>query len=203
MAAASDDKTSVTVFSDSVERALIAAVAAHEGQVRKGPERRPYFVHPLQLALLLARLGEPDEVLVAALLHDVVEDSDAWTLERVASEFGVEAAGVVGELSEDKSLSWADRKRLAVEHAPALSEAARTVKAADLLHNLYSLCTNLAAASDPDLVWTAFRGGRDDTLRMQRRLADALLPRLSPDLRDRLRSAIDELERVAGPTTTS
>jgi myo-inositol-1(or 4)-monophosphatase len=186
------------MFSDAVEHALDTAVRAHEGQFRKGLISRPYHVHPLQVALLLARLGHDDVVLQAALLHDVVEDCEGWTVERISDEFGDAVAGIVDELTEDKARSWAERKQWAVDHAPHMSAAGAAVKAGDQLHNILSMCNELERADDLDVVWSKFRGGRDETVRMKRLLVDALAPRLQGELARGLRDAMVKLEYLAG-----
>jgi (p)ppGpp synthase/HD superfamily hydrolase len=188
------------MFSEAVEHALDVAVEAHRGQTRKGLVQRPYHVHPLQIALLLARLGYGDVVLQAALLHDVVEDCAGWTLARVRAEFGPEVAGVVSELTEDKSRPWAERKQWAVDHARHMSADAAAVKAADQLHNILSLCNDLERSDDHASIWSAFKGGCADTLRMKRALAEALAPRVQGDLGAGLRAAIEKLERLAAPS---
>lgn len=185
------------MFSDAVEHALDTAVRAHAGQLRKGLTERPYHVHPLQIALLLARLGHDDVVLQAALLHDVVEDCAGWTVERVAAEFGDAVAGIVDELTEDKSRPWSERKQWAVDHAAHLSAAGAAVKAADQLHNILSLCNDLERAENAHAVWARFRGGRTETVRMKRLLVDALVPRLDGRLARGLADAIAKLERLS------
>jgi GTP diphosphokinase / guanosine-3',5'-bis(diphosphate) 3'-diphosphatase len=185
------------MFSEAVEHALDTAVAAHRGQVRKGPVPRPYHVHPLQVALLLARLGADDVVLQAALLHDVVEDCEGWTLERVEGEFGAEVAGIVAELTEDKSRPWSERKQWAVDHAGRMSERAAEVKAADQLHNILSLCNDLERTDDHASIWSRFKGGCEATVHMKRRLVDALAPRLDERLARGLEDAMEKLERLA------
>lgn len=185
------------MFSDAVEHALDTAVHAHAGQLRKGHHQRPYHVHPLQVALLLARLGHDDVVLQAALLHDVVEDCEGWTVERIAEEFGDAVAGIVDELTEDKSRPWAERKQWAVDHAAHMSAAGAAVKAGDQLHNILSLCNDLERTDDPDAVWAKFRGGRAETVRMKRQLVDALVPRLDGELARGLEAAMRKLERLS------
>ena len=194
-------------FSEAVERALRTTFAAHEGQTRKGDARVPYATHPVHVALLLARHGADDVALQAALLHDVVEDCPGWSVERVAREFGREVAAVVAELSEDKGLGWEERKRAQVDEVARLSQRALAVKAADKLHNLATLAADLRRASDPELVWRSFRGGRDRTLAMSGDLVRALAARLEPGLARELSAAYDELaaaaRRPAGQGTTS
>ncbi|MCB9914642.1 MAG: bifunctional (p)ppGpp synthetase/guanosine-3',5'-bis(diphosphate) 3'-pyrophosphohydrolase [Planctomycetes bacterium] len=185
------------MISSSVERALRACIEAHDGQFRKGKDAAPYAVHPTHMAILLARVGAPDHVIEAALLHDTVEDCDDWTLERVAAEFGDDVAQLVAAVTEDKSLSWAERKQRAVDHVPHMSADAILVKAADKLHNLASLIVELENAEDRDVVWANFKGGRGETLRMSRALVAQLAARLPEALAAELRAAVERVAELA------
>ena len=80
----------------------MTALAAHEGQTRKGSST-PYIVHPLHVATMLARAGADEETIQAGVLHDVVEDCEGWTLERLEDEFGPRVREIVAHLTEDKS----------------------------------------------------------------------------------------------------
>lgn len=124
---------------DPISRVLSAASFAaerHRDQRRKGKDASPYINHPLALANLLAERGERDPtVLMAALLHDTVEDT-ATSFEDLERSFGKEVAGVVREVTDDKTLPKAERKRLQIEHAAHLSRPARLVKLADKICNL-------------------------------------------------------------------
>lgn len=116
-----------------------AAFAAdrHTGQHRKDAERSPYINHPLQVAAVLAvEAGiEETSTLVAALLHDTVEDTDT-TLAELEAAFGPEVAGIVAEVTDDKSLPQQERKELQVQHAPHISRQAKLVKMADKICNV-------------------------------------------------------------------
>ena len=184
------------MFSAGIERAIEAALEAHAGQVRRGGDS-PYVVHPLHAAFMLARLGLPEVAIQAALLHDVVEDSERWDLPRVEREFGAEVAAVVAQLTEDKSGTWEERKREGVARVAGMCDAAVAVKAADKLHNLSTLSLALWRAEDRDAVWARFRGGRERTLAMAAELVDALAPRAPAPLGRALRAALAELERAA------
>ncbi len=185
------------MFSAAVERALRVALEAHAGQLRKSPEPVPYATHCVHVALILARAGADEITLQAGLLHDVLEDCEGWTRARLESEFGAEVAGIVAELSEDKTKSWEERKRHQVEVVPALSPRARLVKAADKLHNLRTLAADLAAAPDPAAIWKRFNGGRERTLARSAELVAALEPRVPGELSRALREALRELETLA------
>ena len=103
-------------------RAAYFAALKHRSQRRKGSEADPYINHPLHVASLLAGAGKTSDVnvLIAALLHDAVEDTDA-TLDDIREQFGEEVADLVAEVSDDKSLPKHERKALQVEHAAAIS----------------------------------------------------------------------------------
>jgi (p)ppGpp synthase/HD superfamily hydrolase len=168
------------MFSPGIERALEVALAAHHGQTRKAAVPVPYVVHPLHVALVLARWGQDDDVVVAGLLHDVVEDCPGWTHERVEREFNHNVARVVAELTEDKAKSWDERKRWAIDHVPHMSPQAATVKAADKLHNLQTLAAELRRSTSHDEVWARFKKGRERTLSMSEELVVALSKRVEP-----------------------
>lgn len=117
------------------------AAQKHQGQRRKNGDV-PYINHPLGVARSLAEEGGIADVtvLAAALLHDTLEDTDT-TFDELVSEFGGDIANVVREVTDDKSLQKADRKRHQVEHARVLTLPARLVKLADKLYNLRDLAT--------------------------------------------------------------
>ncbi len=178
------------MYSPAVEAAIAAALAAHAGQTRKSGLGVPYAVHPLHMALMLANMGAGQTAIVAALLHDAVEDCPSqWSLARIEREFGVEVAGIVGELSEDKSRTWEERKRAGIAKVAHMSVPAATVKAVDKLHNLHSLAAALSATSDPASVWQGFRGGRANTLELSGQLVHALRARVHSQLALALESA--------------
>lgn len=168
----------VGLFSPGVEAALRAALGAHEGQTRKG-DSTPYITHPFHVALLLARSGADDVTIQAGLLHDVVEDCDGWTPERVAAEFGAEVAGVVAEVTERKGESWETRKGEALAAVEGMSLRALVVKCADKLHNMRSLTARLEAAPSPEDAWRPFSRGPGQTIGEARKLVAALRGRLN------------------------
>lgn len=185
------------MFSPGVERAIHVSIAAHAGQIRKGAVDTPYVVHPIHVALLLARHGADEETVQAGLLHDVVEDCPGWSVERVAREFSPRVAAIVGDLTEDKSKSWEERKRWAVEHVAHMTPEAAAVKAADKLHNLSSLLAELRSHSDHAQVWAKFKGGRERTLQMSGDLVDALHARLGSPLTRELVTTMHSLRAAA------
>lgn len=120
-----------------VVRALAFAAHKHRNQRRKDRARSPYINHPIDLlAVLVLEAGITDSpVLAAALLHDTLEDTDTTPGELIDA-FGAEVADIVAEVTDDKRLPKAERKRLQITHAPSLSDRAKQVKLADKLCNL-------------------------------------------------------------------
>jgi guanosine-3',5'-bis(diphosphate) 3'-pyrophosphohydrolase len=143
-----------TIQADPVSRILSAATFAaerHRDQRRKGKDASPYINHPLALANLLAGCGERDPVLLmAALLHDTVEDT-ATSFADIEHSFGREVADIVREVTDDKALPKAERKRLQIEHAAHLSRRAKLVKLADKICNLHDIIVS------PPTDWSAQR----------------------------------------------
>jgi guanosine-3',5'-bis(diphosphate) 3'-pyrophosphohydrolase len=130
-------------------KALAFAAHKHRDQRRKDPEASPYINHPIALADVLVNEGGVTdvEVLCAALLHDTVEDT-ATTHEELATVFGARVARIVAEVTDDKTLSKAERKRLQVEHAGSLSPEAKLVKLADKICNLRDVAERPPASWD-------------------------------------------------------
>lgn len=116
--------------------ALSFAADKHQSQRRKGASQAPYINHPIDVARRLVDAGEINlNVLVAAILHDTVEDTST-SFDDISTRFGVEVAALVKECTDDKSLPKAERKRLQVEHAPHKSKKAKCIKIADKTSNV-------------------------------------------------------------------
>jgi|SRR5215213_2529536 len=119
------------------------AAKKHRNQKRKGADGEPYINHPLEVANLLANVGKVEdcEVLIAALLHDTIEDTGT-TEEEITGLFGAKVCGMVREVTDDKSLPKAERKQMQVEHAPHLSPGAKLIKLSDKISNITDILKN-------------------------------------------------------------
>jgi len=123
--------------------ALAFAAYKHRNQRRKDVEASPYINHPIALARVLAveaRIHDA-KTLIAAILHDTVEDTETAP-EELRRRFGRAIAGVVAEVTDDTRLKKQHRKALQVEHAPHLSRRAKAVKLADKICNLRDVATS-------------------------------------------------------------
>jgi guanosine-3',5'-bis(diphosphate) 3'-pyrophosphohydrolase len=132
--------------------ALQFASQKHRDQRRKDQEASPYINHPIALANVLWREAKVHEAVVisAALLHDTIEDTET-TAEELRERFGAKVARVVEEVTDDKNLLKAERKRLQIEHAPHISREAKLVKLADKICNLRDM------AASPPKTWPKSR----------------------------------------------
>ena len=130
-------------------KTLAFAAHKHRDQRRKDADASPYINHPIALADVLVNEGgvADVEVVCAALLHDTVEDT-ATTHEELVDAFGSRIARIVAEVTDDKRLSKAERKRLQVEHAPHISHDAKLVKLADKICNLRDVAERPPAGWD-------------------------------------------------------
>ena len=132
--------------------ALAFAAHKHRDQRRRDAHASPYINHPIELARVLSvEAGVTDvQTLVAALLHDTIEDTQT-THDELLARFGKTVASVVAEVTDDTALPKAERKRLQVVHAPQLSKRAALVKLADKTCNLRDVADN------PPVGWTLER----------------------------------------------
>ncbi len=131
-----------------VRAALERARSDHEGQVRNGSGGMPYIEHPMRVAALLDEHGYGEEVLAAALLHDVVEDSET-TLDELREKFGGEVVGLVGAMTDDESID--DYRQRKAEHRERLAAApteAMAIYGADKLTNVTTLAEAYAEEGD-------------------------------------------------------
>ncbi len=127
------------------------AAERHRYQRRKDHPASAYINHPIEVAQVLSETGVRDEeVLLAALLHDTVEDTNTSFAEIEAS-FGSRVRGLVAEVTDDKSLPKAERKHLQLVHAPLASDGAKLIKLADKICNVRDL------AQHPPAAWTTDR----------------------------------------------
>ena len=137
-----------------LQKAIETAVIAHKHQKRKG-SKVPYIIHPIEVSIILTQNGCEEEVIIAGILHDTVEDTDV-TLEEIKEQFGEKVAKLVEGASEpDKSLPWKVRKEHTIhylrEEAPM---EVKLISCADKLSNLRSIERDLHIMGDK--IWDCF-----------------------------------------------
>jgi guanosine-3',5'-bis(diphosphate) 3'-pyrophosphohydrolase len=133
-------------------KACKCAAEWHSGQRRKDIQRTPYINHPLEVAEFLTSNGVTDlDTIVAAILHDVIEDTEG-TSEQIKQMFGDKVLEYVLDCSDNKSLDKVQRKRLQIVHAGVISPQAKLVKLADKYSNVKDLLTNQPIGWTPEIV---------------------------------------------------
>lgn len=135
-----------------VENAIAFARKAHEGAFRKGTNL-PYIIHPLETAVIVSLMTDDEEMIAAALLHDVVEDAGI-TEEELVKQFGQRVTGFVMAESEDKSKSWFERKDHTLKHLEHASKELKILTLGDKLSNMRSTARDYLVIGDR--VWERF-----------------------------------------------
>ena len=186
-------------FSARYDAALALAARAHRDQVRKGTDL-PYIAHPVHVSLILIRHGFGENLAIAGLLHDVVEDTDV-PLERIASEFGDAVAQLVAAVSETKTaggteLPWEQRKAEKLAHLLAGGPDVAALKAADAIHNARSIVADVRQAGPS--VWGRFKRGADQTVWYYREILEGVRAKLCDHaIVVELAAAVEELAEIA------
>lgn len=180
------------MFSRLYEQALRLAMDSHGDQTRKGSSI-PYVTHVVHVAHIVATHGFDEEVVAAALLHDVVEDTPV-ELDELEDKFNAKVASLVEWLTEDKTIRDMDeRNRRTVETLRGAPADGKAIKAADVMHNMSTTIDDL---SDGQEVWSRFKGGRDRKLAYYSDVLDALADGWDHPLLDRAREILDRLSRL-------
>ncbi len=164
------------LLTDSIFRAIERATALHHGQTRR-ITGVPYIVHPYSVSFLLAHHTDDESVIIAGLLHDVLEDVPRYTREMLEAEFGPKVARLVAEVTEDNSiyeehqeLSHPERVRLKkVDYLARLaddSQGALMIAAADKICNTRSFLAEYPQLGSK--FWELYRGTPENYLRFSR-----------------------------------
>jgi (p)ppGpp synthase/HD superfamily hydrolase len=187
-------------FSFRYDAALALAARAHRDQLRKGTDL-PYIAHPVHVSIILIRHGFGEDLAIAGLLHDVVEDTDT-SLDLIVAEFGVDVARLVAAVSETKSadgaeLPWEQRKAEKLAHLQAAGPDVAALKAADAIHNLRSIIADIQSAGLA--VWDRFKRGPGPTLGYYYAILDPVRMKLGAHpIVAELEDAVADLARAAG-----
>ncbi|WP_430473730.1 HD domain-containing protein [Thalassospira lucentensis] len=160
------------------------AARAHRDQRRKGPAEEPYINHPIEVSRLIVEC-EPqthEDILCAAVLHDVIEDCGA-TRDEIAACFNDVVAHIVQEVSDDKGLPRDERKAKQVERAPNLTAAAKLVRLADKVANVGAMLTDTPIGWDEEQI-LAYVDWAEAVVAPCREVSDGLSDRFDAIARD-------------------
>ncbi len=173
------ERATTPAFSARFEAALAMAARGHRDQLRKGTDL-PYLTHPVHVAVILLRHGSSEELVLAGLLHDLVEDCGV-DVATVGQAFGAEVARLVAAVSETKAeggrpLPWEQRKAAQLERLRDGDAAVAALKAADAIHNASTIAADLERAGA--VVWGRFKRGPGPTLAHYRSLLEVVRAKL-------------------------
>ncbi|MDD5167219.1 MAG: HD domain-containing protein [Syntrophales bacterium] len=185
-----------------LQRAINAASRLHLGQVRKGDGDLPFISHPFAVAWIVGCYTSNEDTLVAALLHDVLEDVPNYYYEDLKRDFGGAVAGIVRELSEDKDpnvvsdarATWEHRKSRYLKQLANSSNSALLISAADKIHNLQSMI--MAYDEQGDGLWEKFNSPPEKKLWFYEEVLKILTVRLHSGIVRELKEELEKLEAL-------
>jgi (p)ppGpp synthase/HD superfamily hydrolase len=204
-----DSMTGATILTDRFDRALLYATHVHGGQVRKGTSI-PYIAHLLAVAATVLEYDGSEDMAIAGLLHDAVEDQGGEPrLSDIRNRFGDRVADIVRSCSDTVANSsagqqkenWHTRKTRYVEHLNLVDQETLLISLSDKIHNARSILRDLRKPEIGGAVWDRFKDSRKDTLWYYRELAKSFQKRLKDQsakmqLADELSEIVDVLERT-------
>jgi (p)ppGpp synthase/HD superfamily hydrolase len=191
-------------LTDRFDRALLYATHVHGGQLRKGTPV-PYIAHLLAVAATVLEYDGCEDMAIAALLHDAVEDQGGEPrLADIRNRFGARVADIVRSCSDSvvnasagqHKEDWHLRKTRYVAHLGAADQDTLLVSLADKVHNARSILRDLRKPEVGAAVWDRFKASRTDTLAHYRALAQAFMQHRPGQLADELGEIVDALEQA-------
>jgi (p)ppGpp synthase/HD superfamily hydrolase len=200
--------SSATVLTDRFDRALLYATHVHGGQVCKATPV-PYIAHLLAVAATVLEYEGSEDMAIAALLHDAVEDQGGEPrLSDIRNRFGDRVADIVRSCSDtvvnssagQEKEDWKTRKTRYIEHLNLVDQDTLLVSLSDKVHNARSILRDLRKPEIGDAVWKRFKPAKEDTLWHYRALAKSFQKRLKDQsarmqLANELSEIVDVLER--------
>jgi len=191
-----------TVLTDRFDRALLYATNVHGGQVRKGTST-PYVAHLLAVAATVLEYGGDEDLAIAALLHDSVEDQGGKArLEDVRNRFGERVAKIVKACSDsladtakgERKAQWRERKEAYLKHLRSAESDVLRVSLADKVHNARAILRDMRKPEIGESIWSRFSAPKDETLWYYGGLAATFCERLPGQLSEELREIVDVLK---------
>lgn len=182
-------------LTQKIQQAINLASRLHLGQVRKGDSGLPYISHPFSVAWILSNYTEDEDIIVAGILHDVLEDVKGYYYDDMVRDFGERVAQIVKGVSEDKDpniesdekATWEERKSKYLANLKNDSDEALMVCAADKIHNLQSMIS--AYQEKGDALWDNFNSPKEKKLWLYQEILKFMKGRLNNPI-------VDELEEV-------
>ena len=190
-------------ITDKVQYAINRAAELHDGQTRK-VSKAPFFTHPFSVALILSDYTKDESIIIAGLLHDVLEDVPGYTYENMTREFGRRVADIVKGVTEERSPrtkktakeTWLTRKETYLEKLKRDSHEAMMIAAADKIHNLRSMIVEYQKSGER--IWKKFNAPEEKKIWFYGEVLGILRERLRSGIVDELHSTYCEAEKLFG-----
>ncbi len=178
------------IVSPAITDAIEFGLLAHEGQLRK--DGRPFIVHPLSVAFILQSAGYSESVVIAGILHDVVEDTK-YSERDIEEKFGKEISEMVAGVTDDGLIQdWSERKRKYLDHLKGADDNVKAISAADMLDNRRAILTSLHAGVD---IWKTFAANPKMIIEnSEERLA--IVKSLNNEITRELEETINEIKKI-------
>jgi len=179
-----------------IQKAILIAMKAHEGEVRKGDGKTPYVLHPIETGITISFYSSSESLIASAILHDCLENGKI-KYDELVEEFGEDIAKTVEALTEDKKIKdWAERKGENINKLRNFKindfKIAYHIKAIDNLVNMKELL--IAIENQGEKAWKRFNAPKDYKMNYFRVALDDLKQELPTDLLEKYISALKDLE---------
>src|SRR3989338_266608 len=186
-----------------IQYAINRAAELHNGQMRK-VSKSPFFTHPFSVAVILSSYTKDEDVIVAGLLHDVLEDVPKYTYGHMKKEFGERIANIVRGVTEEKSPrtkrtakeTWMERKETYLKKLRKDSHEAMMISAADKMHNLRSMMDEYKKSGGK--IWAKFNAPEERKLWFYGEVVSVLKERLDNPIVKELEEAYEDAEKLFG-----
>lgn len=189
-----------------IEKAIQVSAHAHRKQYRKSNNEIPYIVHPYSVFLILLEHTKDEDILIASLLHDVLEDSDPeeYDEKKLTNLFGEKVVSIIKEVSEKKDgnlnnknakLNWEERKVLYLSHLQESSDEAIMIAIADKIHNLSNTLSDLETLGEK--AWTSFNAPKEKQIWFFKNFSEIVNQRTQTILAEKLNYLVKKIEEIA------
>ena len=188
-------------LTQKIQQAINLASRLHLGQVRKGDSGLPYISHPFSVAWILSNYTGDEDIVVAGILHDVLEDVKGYYYDDMVRDFGERVAQIVKGVSEDKDpnvesdekATWEERKSKYLANLKNDSDEALMVCAADKIHNLQSMIS--AYQEKGDALWDNFNSPKEKKLWLYQEILKFMKGRLNNPIVGELENIYNQAEK--------
>jgi (p)ppGpp synthase/HD superfamily hydrolase len=179
-----------------IDKAIAVAAKAHNGQARKGDGITPYIVHPIAVGMLVARYVDDENIICAAILHDVLEDTD-YSRPKLKRQFGNRIFSMVEEVTDKKPKDhWAKRKEAYLKKIKMAPKGACLIACADKINNLHSIVD--AYKKFGDKIWKRFEAPKEAKVAFYEGIYREVGRRFRHPLIGKLGSTLKQAKRALG-----